>query len=164
MQIDKVRSVQANNFDACQVAHARLLKESPINSELDVFDARRNVMAMVTELGFSREQGHYLVTVITELGHNIVFHAEHGRIRIEQVYTLPSIIDVVKKPAMGIRIVAQDKGPGIPDVQLALQEGYSTRNSLGCGLSGVVRLMDELHIDSGSNGTRVTTVLWYGEH
>ncbi len=162
MQIDRCFLVQEHSHGMRHIAHSRVLKESPIRSELDVFDARRNVFDMVIELGFSREQGHYLVTVITELGHNIVFHADHGSVRVEQVYMLPANAESLHRPAMGIRVVAADKGPGIADVQLALQEGYSTRNSLGCGLSGVVRLMDELHIESDDCGTCVTAVLWYG--
>ena len=89
---------------------------------------------------------------VAELGRNILTYAGSG--------------EIVLRPAhagsrRGISVVARDRGPGIPDVPLALQDGYSTSNSLGLGLPGTRRLMDEFAIDSAvGRGTTVTAKKW----
>jgi serine/threonine-protein kinase RsbT len=71
-------------------------------------------------------------------------------------------IDLLDRPRPGIRVVARDTGPGIPDVGLALRDGYSTYNGLGLGLPGARRLMDEFSIASESgHGTTVSMTKWF---
>lgn len=139
----------------------RLLKQMDIDHELDVFDARRDLMENALQLGFSRDRGHYLVTALTELANNIVVHSVGGWIAIEQVWS--TTLDGRGMPVRGMTLTASDRGPGIADIELALQDGFSTANSLGCGLSGVKRLMDELAISSSSRGTHITATMWTSE-
>lgn len=134
-----------------------LIKETDINHELDVFDARRGVFEAATQFGFNRSQSHFLVTALTELANNIVFHSVGGWISVRQI---ESVSSAQNGKDIGIQLIASDRGPGIVDVAMALQDGFSTGNSLGCGLSGVNRLMDELDIASSSDGTVVTAIMW----
>ncbi|WP_372981782.1 ATP-binding protein [Marinobacter sediminum] len=134
------------------------IKEIDVDHELDVYDARRGVHQQAMTLGFKSDQAHYLVTALTELANNIVFHSLGGWVAIHQI--LESSTDPFALPRTGIRITACDRGPGIRDIEQAKQDGFSTTNSLGCGLSGVARLMDQLDIVSSENGTRVQAVMW----
>jgi anti-sigma regulatory factor (Ser/Thr protein kinase) len=71
------------------------------------------------------------------------------------------VVDLVDEPRGGIRVVARDTGPGIPDVERALEDGYSTYNGLGLGLPGARRLMDEFAVVSErGRGTTVTMIKW----
>ena len=134
-----------------------LIRHTEILHELDVFDARRGVLEAALALGFARDEAHFLVTALTELANNIVFHSLGGSIAVERVGRHAH--DPCSAET-GIRLVASDRGPGIEDVALALQDGFSTGGSLGCGLSGVGRLMDELDVVSSPGGTRITATLW----
>ena len=88
----------------------------------------------------------------SELARNIVTYAKKGEIRL-QALNGPS--------RRGIRVIAQDEGPGIPDLDQALRDGFSTSGGLGVGLPGVRRLVDEFKIESEPNaGTTVTVVKW----
>src|SRR6266436_3313375 len=93
-----------------------------------------------------------IVTAISELARNIVRYATRGEV----------ILRVIEnETTLGIEVVAVDKGPGIRDVALAMVDGYSTSGSLGLGLAGVSRLMDDFEIKSASGrGTIVTTRKW----
>ncbi len=103
-------------------------------------------------MGFSSTDLTLIATAISELARNIVLYAKSGEIH------LSSIEHGDKR---GIAVVARDEGPGIPDIRRALQDGYSTSRSLGLGLPGVRRLMDEFEIVSEVNrGTRVTVKKW----
>jgi serine/threonine-protein kinase RsbT len=124
----------------------------PIKSDLDIIVARQRGRELVAELGFSGTDLTLIATAISELARNIVLYAKSGEI----------VLSVIQQGGKkGIAVVARDEGPGIPDVRRALQDGYSTSRSLGLGLPGVRRLMDEFEIVSEVNrGTKVTVKKW----
>ncbi len=114
--------------------------------------ARQRARELAAQLGFSDTDLTLIATAISELARNIVLYAKSGEI------TLKALEQGDKR---GIAVIAVDRGPGIPDIRSALQDGYSTSRSLGLGLPGVRRLMDEFEITSGVNrGTTVTTRKW----
>lgn len=124
----------------------------PVDSDAGILDARKQGRAMAAELGFSGSDLTLIATAISELARNIVQHAGAGEITLAPV-------DHVGK--VGLSIVARDQGPGIADVELALQDGYSSVRSLGLGLPGARRLMDEFQIESeAGTGTVVRAVKW----
>jgi serine/threonine-protein kinase RsbT len=124
----------------------------PINSDADIVPARQQGRAMAKELGFSTSDQALIATAISEVARNIVQYAVRGEI----------ILAIVRENGkQGILVVAQDEGPGIADINLALQDGYSTTRSLGLGLPGARRLSDEFHIISEvGRGTTVTMKKW----
>src|SRR5574342_17922 len=108
---------------------------------------------MASTLGFQAVDLTLSATAISELARNIVHYARHGEIVL-------SIIDN-RNGKRGLLVIARDDGPGIPNVSRALQDGYSTSGSLGLGLPGARRLMDEFEIVSGpSSGTTITARKW----
>jgi len=125
---------------------------TPISSDSDIVIARQRGREFANHLGFDLGDLTIIATAISELSRNIVEYAQKGEIILR---------DVQKGNKKGMEIVAQDSGPGIADVNLALQDGYSTRKSLGLGLPGTRRLMDEFEISSRpGNGTIVTVRKW----
>ena len=124
----------------------------PINSDQDIVAARQKGRSLAAALGFSSGDATLIATAISELARNIIAYAKSGEIRLK----------VINGSArQGIQLVAHDQGPGIPDVQQALRDGFSTSGSLGLGLPGVVRLVDEFEIVSEENrGTTVTAKKW----
>lgn len=124
----------------------------PVSSDIDLVTARREGRMMAEQLGFSASESTLVATAISELARNIVDYAKRGEIDIR----------LVNDGRMrGISVVARDQGPGIPDINLAMQAGYSTSSGLGLGLPGVRRIMDEFQIDSElGRGTTVTVVKW----
>src|SRR5262245_48976559 len=126
-----------------------------IRSDLDVLVARQKGRALALELGLSSTDQTVVATVISELARNILLYAKLGSV---------SVAAHRHNGQSGIRIVAKDRGPGIADVERALQVGFSTSRSLGLGLPGVKRLMDEFEIVSKrKKGTMVTVRKWAGE-
>ncbi|MBY0547267.1 MAG: anti-sigma regulatory factor [Candidatus Obscuribacterales bacterium] len=124
----------------------------PINNEIDVVAARQQGRQLGLKLGFSGSELTLIATAISEIARNIVSYAGRGVMTI-------SIVDVMNRP--GIQIIAQDEGPGIQDLSLALQDGYSTSKSLGLGLPGTRRLMDEFEIESEEGkGTTIRMIKW----
>lgn len=124
----------------------------PINSDEDIVTARRTGRVLASEAGFPSSDLTLIATAISELARNIVLYAEYGEvvIRLEEV-----------SGRTGIVVVARDEGPGIPDVEHAMQDGYSTSGGLGLGLPGTKRLMDEFEIESEvGRGTVVTVKKW----
>jgi serine/threonine-protein kinase RsbT len=125
-----------------------------IQHDADVVRARKSARELATRLDFSRTDLTLIATAVSEIARNIVRFAAKG-----QVY-----IELVDQPRPGIRIVARDSGPGIPDIDQALADGYSTYNGLGLGLPGARRLMDEFTLTSEINvGTTVTMTKWRTE-
>jgi serine/threonine-protein kinase RsbT len=124
----------------------------PIHSDRDIVVARQEGRALAVALGFSSGDATLLATAISELARNIVTYAKSGTI----------ILSALNGAArQGIQVVALDQGPGISDVQQALRDGFSTSGSLGLGLPGVKRLVDEFQIVSdGHRGTTVTVKKW----
>ncbi len=107
---------------------------------------------MASELGFQTTDSTLIATAISELARNIVCYAKEGQIILESV---------INGVASGIKITAHDEGPGIWNVDQALQVGYSTSGGLGLGLPGVRRLMDEFEIvTKAGEGTTVKATKW----
>ena len=123
-----------------------------INSDQDIVAARQKGRVMANELGFSTGDATLVATAISELARNIVSYARKGLITIKLVNGLNR---------QGIAVIASDDGPGIPDIRQAMRDGFSTSGSLGLGLPGVRRLMDEFEITSQpGRGTIVTVKKW----
>ena len=118
----------------------------------DIVTARQKGRALATELGFNGSDLTLIATAISEIARNIVTHAKCGEILLTPLNHIGK---------HGILIVANDQGPGIPDVNRAMQYGYSTAKGLGVGLPGAKWLMDEFEIESKvGNGTKVTMRKW----
>jgi serine/threonine-protein kinase RsbT len=123
-----------------------------IDSDLDIVTARQRGRALAQQVGFSSSDLTLIATAISELTRNILLYAKHGELTLG--------IDENGGNG-GLVVVARDKGPGIPDVARAVEVGFSTSGSLGLGLPGVKRLMDEFEIDSKvGRGTTVTAKKW----
>jgi serine/threonine-protein kinase RsbT len=123
-----------------------------INSDQDIVTARQNGRALAIELGFSTGDATLIATSISELARNIVSYARRGEIILKVVHA---------SNRQGISIIASDSGPGIRDIRQAMRDGFSTSGSLGLGLPGVRRLMDEFEIASEpGRGTIVTVKKW----
>jgi serine/threonine-protein kinase RsbT len=123
-----------------------------INSDQDIVSARQKGRAMASDLGFSSGDATLIATAISELARNIVSYARKGQITLKGVQSSSRV---------GIVVIASDDGPGILDIRQALRDGFSTSGSLGLGLPGVRRLMDEFEIDSQpGRGTIVAVKKW----
>lgn len=124
----------------------------PIRVDRDIVAARQEGRVIALNLGFSLGDATVVSAAISEIARNILDYTPGGEI----------VLRVVERGGRrGIEIVGSDQGPGIADVQQALQDGYSTSGSLGLGLPGARRLMDEFEIDSEPGaGTTVTMRKW----
>jgi serine/threonine-protein kinase RsbT len=123
-----------------------------IASDDDIVTARQEGRRLSAGLGFSSTDLTLIATAISEVARNIRVFAGEGQVQIKRVR---------ERDRDGILVVARDKGPGILDVELAMQDGYSTRGSFGLGLPGARRLMDEFQIRSKpGRGVTVTMKKW----
>jgi serine/threonine-protein kinase RsbT len=123
-----------------------------INSDQDIVLARQRGRALAAELGFSPGDATLIATAISELARNIVSYARNGLIALRAIQGTNR---------QGISVIASDNGPGIADIRQAMRDGFSTSGSLGLGLPGVRRLMDEFEITSESGrGTTVAVKKW----
>ncbi len=123
-----------------------------IDCDSDVVSARQKGRELASQCGFPSTDMAVVATAISELARNIVRYAIRGEIILRLVHN---------NGKRGIEVVAADDGPGIPDVGLAMQDGYSTSGGLGLGLPGTRRLMDDFEITSDfGKGTRVTARRW----
>jgi len=128
------------------------VKEMLINKDEDIILARQYARDRARELGFGLADQTRITTAVSELARNIYLYAKTGRVLIK------ALSDNAKK---GIEIIAEDQGPGIPDIEMAMQDGYSMNNGLGQGLPGAKRLMDEFEIKSEvGKGTTVVIRKW----
>jgi len=124
----------------------------PITSETDIVIARQKGRELAAAGGFSGTDQTLIATAISEVARNIVEYAVGGEI---------ILTPVEHQGRRGIRVVARDEGPGIADTELAMRDGYSTGKSLGMGLPGAKRLMDEFDLVSANGqGTIVTMQKW----
>jgi serine/threonine-protein kinase RsbT len=124
----------------------------PIDHDADTVAARQQGRALAAQLGLATTDQALVATAISELARNIIQYAKHGEIILECAE---------QKGRRGIVVIANDEGPGIADVELAMQDGYTTGNGLGLGLPGVRRLMDDFEIVSQvGKGTTVTAKKW----
>ena len=125
----------------------------PVRSGEDVVKARQVVRSRAMEVGFSLVEQTKVVTAASELARNTVIYGGGGEMRVEQVRQGTKCI--------GLRLTFEDRGPGIPDIDLALRDGYTTGNGLGLGLNGARKLSHEFDIQSRpGEGTRVTITRW----
>jgi serine/threonine-protein kinase RsbT len=123
-----------------------------IERDLDIVTARQSGRALAATCGFSSTDQTLIALAISEIARNIIAYAQRGRL------TLGRRDEPGRR---GIVIVAKDDGPGIADIELAMRDGYSTTNSLGIGLPGTRRLMDEFALVSvPGTGTTVTMKKW----
>lgn len=123
-----------------------------ISHDADIVSARQIGKELATRAGFSGSDLTLIATAISELARNIVVYAKSGEI---------TLLVTNQNGNNGIIIVAEDKGPGIPNIDQAMQDGFSTGNSLGLGLPGAKRFADEFYITSTvGSGTTVTLKKW----
>ncbi len=124
----------------------------PIRSSADVVIARQIARDWAAELGFGLVDQTKLVTAASELARNTVDYGGGGTVRFEALND---------GPRRGLRLIFEDKAPGIPDIELALKDGYTTGSGLGLGLSGSKRLVNDFEITSRvGEGTRVAITRW----
>ncbi|HEU4416945.1 MAG TPA: anti-sigma regulatory factor [Candidatus Angelobacter sp.] len=124
----------------------------PIQNSSDVVLARQKVRQWAAEIKFSLVDQTKLVTAASELGRNTLDHGRGGHMIIELLE------DTGRQ---GIRLVFEDQGPGIADIQAALKDGFTTGNGMGLGLGGSKRLVNDFHIDSApGKGTRIAVIRW----
>jgi len=129
-----------------------LSENRSISTSEDVVAVRQAVRQRAVDLGFNLVDQTKIVTAASELARNTLHYGGGGTLRIEEV---------LQGSRRGIRLVFEDNGPGIPNIELAMKDGYTTGNGLGLGLSGAKRLSSEFFIDSRpGEGTRVTIVRW----
>lgn len=134
------------------MATANRANRLSISNEIDLVRARQEVRVQAQAIGLSLVDQTRITTAVSELIRNMLKYAGGGTLEME------IIRNGVRS---GLRIICQDEGPGIPNVDLAMKEGYSTSNGLGLGLPGTKRLMDEFNIQSEvGKGTRVTIAKW----
>jgi serine/threonine-protein kinase RsbT len=127
-------------------------EELPIRTEQDVVLARQLVRRLAQELTFSLVDQTKMVTAASELARNTVVYGGGGNL----------LCEVIKEGArMGLRLEFKDQGPGIPDLNLAMKDGWTSGKGMGMGLSGAKRLVNEFDIVSEvGKGTRVTVARW----
>jgi serine/threonine-protein kinase RsbT len=124
----------------------------PVRSSEGILRIRQVARQWAMELGFGLVDQTKIVTATSELARNLVDFGGGGTVRIEALN---------EGERRGLRLIFEDKGPGIPDLEVAMKDGYSTRGGLGLGLSGSKRLMNEFEIISrAGEGTRVTITKW----
>jgi serine/threonine-protein kinase RsbT len=123
-----------------------------IHREADIVVARQAGRQLAAQLGFSTTEQTLIATAISEVARNIVVYAVEGEIVLTRTDEAGRV---------GIQVEAIDAGPGIDNKDLALRDGYSTKNSLGLGLPGARRLMDDFALESEiGRGTRITMRKW----
>jgi len=125
----------------------------PLRTSDDVTRARQEVRAWATKIGFSLVDQTKIVTAASELARNVVIYAGgQGHMLLE---------DLQNNGSRGLRLTFEDQGPGIPNLELALTDGYTTGGGLGLGLSGARRLSNEFQINSEVGvGTRIMIARW----
>jgi serine/threonine-protein kinase RsbT len=123
-----------------------------ITADSDMVPARAEARALAARLGFTRTDATLIATAVSEIARNIVVHAGYGEIHLKAVF---------EDDRRGLVVVAIDRGPGIRDLDSALEPGYASRRGLGLGLPGARSLMDEFDITSDADsGTTVTMKKW----
>lgn len=127
-------------------------REVPLTSEYDIARARQMVRAWALEISLGLVDQTKIVTAASELARNTVVHGGGGAMFLELIS---------REQRKGLRLTFKDNGPGIPDIQLAMEDGYTTGGGLGLGLSGAKRLVNEFMIKSvEGEGTEVILIKW----
>ncbi|MGE5650728.1 anti-sigma regulatory factor [Noviherbaspirillum sp. UKPF54] len=124
----------------------------PLSSDVDVLKARQHGKELASSLRFSTSELTIIATAISEIARNTVLYAKDGWMELRLIQ---------KGNRRGLLVIAEDGGPGIADLSLAMQDGYTTSRGLGIGLPGAKRLMDEFEIESEvGKGTTITMKKW----
>jgi len=124
----------------------------PLRNEEDVVLARQAVRSWAVDLGFSLIDQTKIVTAASELARNTVVYGGGGAMHMQ------ALEDGARR---GLRLVFEDQGPGIPDIDQALRDGFTSGGGLGLGLGGARRLVNEFAIESQpGQGTRITVAKW----
>jgi len=124
----------------------------PIRTSEDVVRVRQAARELAMAQGLSLVDQTKIVTAASELARNTLDHGGGGTVRLESLNS---------ETRRGLRLTFEDQGPGIPDIELALTDGYTTGGGLGLGLSGAKRLSNEFEIfSSAGQGTRVMIARW----
>lgn len=128
-------------------------KRIQISEDFDAVRASFEAKMFAEKVGFKQYEQYIIATAVSELATNIVRYTEKGEIILRKIENNDKI---------GVEIIAKDKSPGIEDIEKAMEDNFSTSSeSLGLGLPGVKRLMDEFTIDSQRNvGTRIVARKW----
>jgi serine/threonine-protein kinase RsbT len=127
-------------------------ERQPVASEHDIVIARQTVRRIAQDLRFSLVDQTKIVTATSEIARNTVIYGGGGTMQVEALEDGGRV---------GLRLTFADQGPGIPDIEQALQDGWTSGTGLGMGLSGTRRLVNEFAIDSApGKGTRVTITKW----
>lgn len=128
------------------------VKAITINSDLDIVTARSVAREIAKNHGFGAVDQARIATAVGELARNIFLYAKTGQVTVR---------GLEQAGKNGVEIVCEDRGPGIPDIELAMQDGYSTSGGMGMGIPGARRLMSEFTIKSQvGQGTTVTCRKW----
>ncbi|MEG4217683.1 anti-sigma regulatory factor [Microcoleus sp. Pol14C6] len=123
-----------------------------IRSSSDIVHVRQQVRTWAVAMGFGLLDQTKIVTAASELARNTVEYGKGGTVTLEMLQL---------GTRKGLRLIFEDKGPGIPDIELAMTDGYTSNHGLGLGLSGSKRLMHEFEIVSKvGKGTRIAIVRW----
>ena len=127
--------------------------ERQIHGPADIEQVRREARRLALALGFDAVGAEEIALAVSELATNLLHHACEGVVTITRI----------ERPRSGVRVESRDTGPGIGNLDRALEDGFSTSGSLGGGLGAVRRLMDEFEIASGTDGTRIVAHKWLPE-
>ena len=126
-----------------------------IASEIDIYFLQSELLKVIVPIGFDTVDQNKIKTIVSELGFNILKYAKNGMIRV---------VKLEERGKIGVLIQAVDRGPGIIDVEKALQDNYSSSGTLGLGLPGVKRLSDYFNVESIPNKeTKVVVKFWYNQ-
>ncbi|MBF0397460.1 MAG: anti-sigma regulatory factor [Desulfobacterales bacterium] len=121
-----------------------------ITTHKDIISARQAGRDIAKKLGFGTADQTRLATAISELTRNVLQYAGKG---------VCIITDISSQTEKKIKVIVEDNGPGIEDIELALKDGFSTSNGLGAGLPGTKRLVHDFHIESKQGLTKVTIII-----
>ena len=123
-----------------------------ISSEMDIFFIQNELLKVIVPVGFDLVAQNKIKTIVSELAYNIIKYAKSGFIKVSQIE---------ERGKKGALIKATDRGPGISDIDAALQDNYSTSGTLGLGLPGIKRMANYLKIESSPDkGTEVVVKYW----
>ncbi len=129
-----------------------LPEEVALRTESDIVAVRKSVREAATRLGFGITDVTRIITAASELARNVFLYAGSGVVRCRLLNGSGRV---------GIEVIVEDHGPGIADIDQAMQPGYTTGSGLGLGLPGAKRLMDEMEIESeAGKGTKITVTKW----
>lgn len=129
-------------------------ESAPIRGSAEVVSVRHLVRRWAVDLGFTLVEQTKIVTAASELARNTVDYGGGGTLTVEALDT---------GTRKGLRLIFEDQGPGIPDISVALRDGYTSGNGMGLGLGGAKRLSNEFEIQSApGQGTRVAITRWRG--